>query len=241
MTPSKPVWLITGATSAISDAFAKHVSALGHDVILVGRNDVELKRQCQDLHLRFKNHCQMLVQDFSKPLTPLKNLLRDSTQELALFIGHSAIVDNDALDEAAMTNLLQTNITSTCTLIHLFMHKPQPSHALIFLSSVAAARGRAKNSLYGASKAAIEVYLQGLQQHTKAHRLITIIRLGYIDTPQTYGMLKVFYAASPERAAHHCLSAHQRQKSFSYYPFFWRGLVAVLKGIPVWVYKHFTL
>ena len=97
----------------------------------------------------------------------------------------------------------------------------QKQHTILYLSSVAACRGRAKNSLYGASKTAIEIYLQGLQQAATKQQHITIARLGFIDTKQTYGVPGIFYAAPPKECAEACWKAIKRKKRLFYFPKFW--------------------
>lgn len=234
---NKPTWIITGATSAISKAFAHVVAKQGCPVVLVGRNEAQMQRQASDIGIRYQVPCEIIMQDFQQPVTSLLAFIKNHQKDLALFIGHSQILDNSELNSEQIQSMVQTNVLSTIQLIHTFLHKTQIEQRLIFLSSVAACRGRGKNSLYGASKAAVEVYLQGLQQQAPCSVAITIARLGYIDTRQTYGLPHIFYAASPEKAADTCYRANKQGKPLVYYPVFWRGIMALLRAIPFMIYR----
>lgn len=238
---SKMTWVITGATSAISKAFAKLIAPQSEALILVGRNEIELHRQAKDINIRYAVHCEILVQDFEQPITPLLEMINEYKTPLGLFLAHSHMHDNDHLNLLEIQKLVTVNLLKTCQIVHTYLHKPQNKHQLIFLSSVAAARGRGKNSLYGASKAAMEVYLQGLQQTANPNTTLTIARLGYIDTLQTYGKPGIFYAASPENTAKACLRALTRKKRLFYYPFFWRWIMAMICTMPWGIFKKLNI
>ena len=145
--------------------------------------------------------------------------------------------NNDKLTDHTLEQLLTVNVTNTIQLIHAYWNKKQTEHHLLFLSSVAACKGRAKNSLYGASKAAVEVYLQGLQQAASNSQHITIARLGYIDTHVTYGQPGIFYASPPKACAKACWHAVKTKKRLLYHPFFWRYIMGIITHLPFAVYK----
>ena len=234
-------WLITGATSAISQAFAKLAAQAGCDLILWGRNQAELEIIANDLRLRYQIHCTTACFDLKQDCTAEICATIDATANLALFIAHSVIMDNQALDRFAIEDLITVNITRTAQLIHTYWTKQQAQHTVIFLSSVAACRGRAKNSLYGASKKAIETYLEGLQQAALPTQHISIARLGYIDTKQTRGLPGIFYASPPEKCAEACWAACQKGQRQIFHPHFWRFIMLIIQRIPFQIYRRFFL
>ena len=83
----------------------------------------------------------------------------------------------------------------------------------------------------------IETYLEGLQQNASDKIVITIARLGFIDTKQTFGLPDIFYAATPENCAKACWRAVQREKPIFYYPFFWFFIMTVIQCLPLFIYK----
>lgn len=234
----KRTWVILGAASIIANEFCHLVASAGHDLILVGRNTLQLDVVADDLMLRHKVNCEVLTVDLSSDFSLVIERLQRAEQTFSLFIAHSAVIDNNQLNAAAIETIIKTNVLSTVQLIHAYLHKWQKSHQLIFLSSVAACRGRAKNSLYGGSKAAIEVYLQGLQQTASNKTVIAIARLGFIDTIQTYGAEGIFYASSPKQCARACWKALKKKKRLIYHPFFWRYIMAVICCLPFFIFRR---
>ncbi|QBR84036.1 SDR family NAD(P)-dependent oxidoreductase [Legionella israelensis] len=234
----KRQWIILGATSIIAQKFAHIAAQEKQALLLIGRKENQLQIIASDIQLRYKIPCDILVLDLSSDIDLLLHLLENGKKEFDLFIAHSEIDNNDNLTPAIIERMLKTNVLSTCQIIHSYLSRRQKKHRLIFLSSVAAHRGRMKNSLYGGSKAAIEVYLEGLQQGAKPNQFITIIRLGFIDTRQTYGQKGVFYAAKPENCAKACWKAMNAGKKFIYYPHFWRLIIAIIGGLPFFLYQR---
>ncbi len=232
------LWLILGATSIIAEQFAHIAAENDNALLLVGRDGKQLRLIAGDLFLRHHVHCEILTQDLSDDISLLLHLLENDKREMDILIAHSQISNNEKLDLQIINDMLQTNVVNTSQIIHAYLQRKQKKQRLLFLSSVAACRGRAKNSLYGGSKAAIEIYLEGLQQAAEKHQTITIARLGFIDTKQTYGMPGIFYAAAPEKCAKACWRAVQKQKSLVYFPRFWRLIMGVIKIIPGIIYQR---
>ena len=234
MNPS--TWVILGATSIIAEQFAHEAAQAGCALLLVARNQQQLEVIAADIHLRYGVACTVFVVDFMQDTSGLINQL-ESLDEINLFIAHSLIINNDQLTHQSIDELIQVNVVSPIQLIHAYLHKKQTQHRVLYVSSVAACRGRAKNSLYGASKAAIEIYLQGLQQAAPASQTITIARLGFIDTKSTYGEPGIFYASPPKACARACWRAVLKNKRLIYHPFFWRYLMGVISNLPYFLYK----
>lgn len=230
-------WVILGATSIIAEKFAHIVARSGHQLLMVGRQQKQLQIIANDIMLRYNINCDILVVDLIEQVDKLITVFKTTESELDLFIAHSDFTDNEHLNVETITHLIRLNILTTTLIIHSYLNRQQKEHHLLFLSSVAACRGRSKNSLYGASKASIEVYLQGLQQAASNNQHITIARLGFIDTKQTYGLPGIFYAAPPESCAKACCKALMRRRRIFYYPYFWRMIMAVITRLPFFLYK----
>ena len=232
-------WVILGATSIIAEEFARIAAQAGHPLLLIGRDQPQLAIIAADIKLRYQVHCDVITADLAADINQLIKIL-EHHKNIDLFIAHGFMVNNNHLTHDTILDLLNINITNTTLLIHAYWHKKQSEHRLLFLSSVAACRGRAKNSLYGASKAAIEVYLQGLQQGASHRQHITIAKLGYIDTHLTYGEPGIFYASPPKRCATACWRALHAKKRTIYHPTFWRLIMGILTHIPFFIYKKIS-
>lgn len=231
-------WIITGATSIIAEEFARIAASHGHQLRLIGRNPLQLNIIAKDIEIRYRIRCEVMLMDWSDATNRLHPIFLTNDTETDLFIGHSDFTENAKLSSHSIRQLIHTNILSTIQLIDTYLKSPQKKHHLLYLSSIAACRGRSKNSLYGASKSAIETYLEGLQQASSKDQYITIARLGYIDTRQTYGLPGIFYAAPPQVCAKACWNALQKKKRLVYYPKFWRAIAAILTRIPFFMFQR---
>ncbi|HAF87959.1 MAG TPA: short-chain dehydrogenase [Legionellales bacterium] len=230
-----PIWVILGATSIIAEKFAHIVAAKGLPLLLVGRHRQQLELIQADIGIRYKSACEFYIWDSSESSEIFISYLEKLNRPISLLIAYSAQVNNSELTTQTIQSLVQVNITSVVQISHYYLNKPQASHQLIFLSSVAGCRGRAKNSLYGASKKAIETYLTGYQQHASITQTITIMTLGFIDTHQTYGVTP--FAASPKACAKKCWQALNRGKRHVFYPFFWRYIMKLIAWLPFVIYR----
>lgn len=230
-------WVILGATSIISKKFAHLAAQNAHHIYLIGRQEEQLNLIANDIKLRYSVTCDVVVMDMTANPEHILSILKNHAEEIDLFIAHSDFTENHQLTPQTINQLVQTNIQATVLLINAYVNKKQRAHNLIYLSSVAACRGRAKNSLYGASKACIEIYLQGLQQAATEKQHITIARLGFMDTKQTYGLPGIFHAGSPEICAKTCWQAVSKNKHLFYYPFYWRAIMTIISNLPFFIYK----
>jgi short-subunit dehydrogenase len=231
-------WVIIGATSIIAEKFAHIAAQSRHQLLLIGRQQTQLNLIANDINLRYQTSCNVLVLDLVEQIDDLVAMLKTKDGELDLFMAHSDFTENDHLNDETISHLIKLNILTTTLLIHTYLNRQQKEYNLLYLSSVAACRGRSKNSLYGASKASIEIYLQGLQQVANPNQHITIARLGFIDTKQTYGLPGIFYAAPPDACAKVCWNALRRRKRIFYYPYFWKMIMAIITRLPFFLYKR---
>lgn len=231
-------WVILGATSIIAEEFAHLAANAKHNLILVGRNLSQLDIIAANIRLRYPIDCSTLCIDFETDNQELLHFLKQLSVEIDLFIAYSALLNNSQLTPHSIEKMVRVNILSTILLIHYYLQRTQDNFHLVFLSSVASCRGRSKNSLYGASKGAIEIYLQGLQQSSPPNVHITVAKLGFIDTIQTYGVPGVFYASPPLACAKACWRASLARKQLIYHPFFWRFVMGVIKKLPFFIYKR---
>jgi short-subunit dehydrogenase len=234
----RTTWIILGATSAIASEFAHLAAKEGHPLLLVGRDTEQLSIMASDIRLRYQVDCPILSCDLAGDIKSLLETIQATKEDFFFFIAAAYQVENQALTPDRIDRLVQVNIQSLSQVIHGYMQKKQSVHRMIYLSSVAACRGRAKNSLYGASKAAIEVYLQGMQQSLDNSKQITIARLGFVDTIQTYGLPGIFYASPPKSCALACWKASLAGKRLIYHPFFWRYIMMVISHLPFFIYRR---
>jgi short-subunit dehydrogenase len=229
-------WVLFGATSIIAQEFAHIAAQHGCSLILIGRASEQLGVLAADFRLRYHTTCETILWDFAEDVQTLVHVLQKRKEDISLFLAHSLMVNNNALTAKNIDAVIRVNINSTIQFIHGYFEKPQAEHQVLFVSSVAAVRGRAKNSLYGGSKAAVEVYLEGLQQSAKKSQTITIASLGFIDTKLTFGEPGIFYASSPKQCAKACWKAIRAGKRRFYHPWFWRWIMGIIYYLPFFLF-----
>lgn len=233
-------WILLGATSIIAEQFAHLAAQNNCNLRLIGRDLEQLTLISQDLKIRYSISCDLRLCDFSQKIDPL-NLFDAIEGEFDLFIAQSDFTDNLNLNTESITQSIHVNILASVLLINHYLNLKQKKHHILYLSSVAASRGRAKNSLYGGTKAALEIYLQGVQQGASETQHICIAKLGFIDTKQTYGLPGIFYAAPPSQCAKACWKAMQAHKRLLYFPKFWFLIMAVIRSLPFFIYKKMKI
>ena len=98
---------------------------------------------------------------------------------------------------------------------------------------------RSKNPAYSAAKAALETYAAGLR-HALASRnvAVMVVALGYVDTPQSFGLSLLLPIASPEAVAEHVVRRLRGAGGKAYFPRFWWGVTTTLRLMPWSIYRR---
>jgi len=110
------------------------------------------------------------------------------------------------------------------------------------ISSVAGDRGRQSNYIYGTAKGALTIFLQGLRNrlHKSGVHVLTI-KPGFVDTPMTSEFKKGLLGVGPESIAKGSHRAIARKKNVVYLPWFWRGVMALIKAVPERIFCRLAL
>jgi short-subunit dehydrogenase len=114
---------------------------------------------------------------------------------------------------------------------------------ILGVSSVAGDRGRRGAPVYGASKAALNTYLESLRNRLSRYgvRVVTV-RPGFVRTPMTAGLdLPERMVISSERAAELILAAGRKGKTNAYIPAKWRLILFVIRNIPSFVFRRMSI
>ena len=105
-------------------------------------------------------------------------------------------------------------------------------------SSVAGERGRKPVILYGAAKAGLSRYLEGLDHKFRARGLRTVcVKPGFVKTGMTAGLKPPPFAGTPEEVARRVLRAIDRGWPEVYVPRLWRWVMCVIRNLPRFVMR----
>jgi short-subunit dehydrogenase len=104
---------------------------------------------------------------------------------------------------------------------------------LCVVSSVAGDRARKPVVVYGAAKAGLSYYLEGLDHRYRTRGLVTVtVKPGFVRTGMTEGQPETPFAGDPEAVAKTVLRAIERGTPVVYAPPIWRLVLAVVRALP---------
>lgn len=242
--------LILGPSSGIGSAVAHEMARAGKALVLAGRDVEEAETLAADLRIRYG--AQVAVErfdalDFAGHGAMLDRCGSDGGLEgVILCYGDMASQEETERDFAVARRMIDVNYTSCVSVLSEAARRLKPSEGkwVCAVSSVAGDRGRQSNFVYGSSKAALTAYLQGLRNRLyPAGVHVVTVKPGFVDTAMTWGLLKPGspLVASPQRVARDIRRAIERRRDEVYTPWFWRGIMAIIKRVPERVFKRLKL
>ena len=243
----RPSVLIIGATSDIGIAIAHKFAANGHDVHMTSRDVSILQETKTDLEIRYQVNAsisQLDVLDYMKFEPFIRNLhVLPEIVVCSVGLMNEQFNDENNIKDAVTT--MRTNFEGPAVILGLFANifSERKSGTIIGISSVAGDRGRAKNYVYGSSKAGLSAFLSGLRNRLfKSNVNVISVLPGFVNTKMTAGMmLPKFLTAEPDQVANAVLLAVVKQKDVVYVLPLWEVIMAVIKIIPEKVFKRLNL
>lgn len=120
----------------------------------------------------------------------------------------------------------------------LLAEQSEPS-TIVVLSSVAAARARKSNFAYGASKAGLDVFTQGLGDALKSSQVrVIVVRPGFVRSKMTTGLQPAPMASTPEAVAEAVARSWQRSSEIVWVPTKLGPLMFALRNAPRSVWRR---
>ncbi|GAF57659.1 oxidoreductase [Psychrobacter sp. JCM 18902] len=242
--------LIIGGTSTIAERCARVWSSQQPcHFILVGRDNNKLKRVSEDIQVRYpKTSVDIKIINFLKAEEIqhfVEEIMKDFIIDIALIAHGSLPVQNNFKSsiiehqQSLEINGISPVLFAEAIIQNMLMND---YGKLGIIGSVAGDRGRSSNYLYGASKALIDTYTQGLQ-----HRLtlinsdvkITLIKPGPTKTAMTKNLEKNL--ASPEKVAKDIVRAIHDNKTTLYTPKKWFIIMLIIKSLPKLLFNKFDI
>ena len=145
-------------------------------------------------------------------------------------------------NEAKMT--IDINYTSCVSILEIAARyfEQQKRGFITVISSVAGDRGRQSNYLYGSTKGALSIYLQGLRNRLYPSGVqVLTVKPGFVDTAMTYGQPGMALVAKPEQIARRVVRAIEKGKDTVYTPAFWTLIMFAVRSIPEKVFKRMKM
>jgi decaprenylphospho-beta-D-erythro-pentofuranosid-2-ulose 2-reductase len=241
--------VVYGATSAIAQDMCRALVSRGAECFsLIGRNKSRLEIISADLKAQGATSVSLTIEDLSQGADYTEHCTKfESTAPIDLVIlAHGILSDdnNTPNDWRKQIELFNINTLNPITILTAWGNyfEQKKSGALAVITSVAGDRGRQSNYPYGASKAALIAYLQGLRNRLSRHNVyVADIRPGFIDTPMTAHISKKPFVVSSDIAGRFIVKQLHGKKDIIYAPQRWRFIMMIIKLIPETIFKRLSL
>jgi decaprenylphospho-beta-D-erythro-pentofuranosid-2-ulose 2-reductase len=147
-------------------------------------------------------------------------------------------------DEDEALEMLEVNFTGAASVMLALSQrmKEQGQGTIVVLSSVAGERARKSNYLYGASKAGIDAFAQGMGDRldgTGVH--VMVVRPGFVHTKMTEGMEAAPLSTTPEAVAAEIVKGLARGAHTVWAPPPLRLVMSVLRHVPRPIFKRLPI
>lgn len=241
--------LVLGATSAIAIGTMRPLAKRGASFYLVARSPEKLAAVASDLLTRGASAVFTRVMDLDDTSAheamlaeAVKNL---ETIEMAL-LAHGVLGDQEKAqaDYAVTEAILRTNFLSAVSLITWLANYFEATHqgTLAVISSVAGDRGRKSNYVYGASKGALNIFLDGVRNRIDRSGVhVLTIKPGFVATPMTAHLPQNGLFASPQVVGQGILNAIDKRKDSVYVPPIWAIIMLIIRSVPNFIFKKMNL
>jgi decaprenylphospho-beta-D-erythro-pentofuranosid-2-ulose 2-reductase len=232
---------LVGATRGMGRALARLLAERGAQIVLLGRDPAELAASARDLEARgAAAHVNTAVLDLANPAgfavaLDAADAALGRFDTLVVTGGLFGRQDELAADPPRLERMLHVNFTGTVLLCQMVAERlaARGGGTICAFSSVAGDRPRRSNYLYGASKAGLSAFLDGLGQ-TYAERGVKVVcvRPGFVKTGMTAGLPVPPFAGEPESVAGAVLAAIASGRPVVYVPGVWRWVMLIIRALP---------
>jgi NAD(P)-dependent dehydrogenase (short-subunit alcohol dehydrogenase family) len=233
--------VVLGGTKGIGRAIARVYAERGDRIVLLGRSRDDLDRSAADLNVRAGRDVVSGVAlcDLADPAT-----FAPALESAAAALGGLDVVVVTAGDfgtQAALEadlertrRMLTVNFTHTVVFCELARPYLMPRRGtLCVISSVAGDRGRKPVILYGAAKAGLSYYLEGLDHKYAPQGLkVVCVKPGFVKTAMTDGLKPPPFAGEPDGVARDAVRAIDRGTPVVYTPRIWGLVMLVIRNLP---------
>jgi short-subunit dehydrogenase len=219
--------VITGASSGIGEALARHYAAQGATLGLISRR--------HGVDVTDEAAMAAAAQDFIR---------RHGVPDLVIAnagIG-SGTEGADLRDVAKLRKMLEVNVTGLAATLAAFAPAMREAGGgtLAGIASVAGFRGLAGNGAYSASKSAAITWMESLRAELHGSGVAVVcVCPGYIDTPMTrVNRFRMPFLLSADEAARRIARAIAARRRLAVIPWQMALVSVLLRAMPGWLYDR---
>ncbi len=252
--------VLLGATRGMGRALAREMAERGDQLFLLGRSEEDLTRSAADLQIRGTGGAASVSRDaasgsgdaatgskigcarcdLADPATFAPALDRAEAAlegfDTVVVTGGSFATQDQLENDAELTrSLLETNFVGSIGFCEEARRRllARGGGTLCVFSSVAGDRARKPVVIYGAAKAGLSHYLEGLDHKFRGQGLVVVtVKPGFVRTGMTAALDPPPFAGDPEPVAKRVLAAIDRGKPVVYAPPIWWAILLVIRLLP---------
>ena len=235
-----------GATRGMGRALARLFAERGDSLFLLGREADELVRSAADLQARGRGEavgvgaCDLADPEGFASALDAADAALGGFDTVVVTAGLFATQDQLEADVELAHRLLVIDFANTVVFCEHARKRllARGGGTLCVFSSVAGDRGRKPVIIYGAAKAGLSRYLEGLDHKFRAQGLRTIcVKPGFVKTGMTAGLKPPPFAGEPEGVARAVLRAINHGTPEVYVPGIWAHVMRVIRWLPRFVMR----
>jgi short-subunit dehydrogenase len=235
--------VITGASSGIGAALARHYASQGATLALIARRKDELERLAAAVSPR-------LTFTYALDVTDADGLKAAAADFIAkagvpdLVIGNAGIsvgtLTQEASDLPVFERVLAVNVVGLVNTFHPFIEPMRAAGrgTLAGIASVAGIRGLPGSGAYSASKAAAISYLESLRGELRGSGVkVVTVAPGYIETPMTaHNPYTMPFILPVDEAVRRIVRVIDAGRSYAVVPWQMAIVAKLLRLLPNWLY-----
>ena len=237
--------LVVGASAGLGRALAEELARRGHDLYLVASDERDLEPLARDLTLvhgvTVHAHAADLATLDPTGLRAGYDRRFDDLDCLFLVAGLGDPADSGSVDPVLLDRLIAVNFAAGARIVNVFLDDlaTRPGAHIVGVGSVAAARARRNNSVYGASKRALEFYFEAIRHYlADAPCRVQFYRLGYMATQMLSDRVTLLPVARPEQVARAMVDRLGGASGVRYLPDWWRWVMLLFRLLPWPIFKR---
>ena len=232
---------VLGATRGLGRALARRLAERGDQLVVLGRDPDDLARTAEDLSQRSGGRpvglapCDLLDADSIAPALLRAETLMDGLDTVVVTAGVFATQEELEHDADATEQLLLVDLVRTIRFCEEARRRllARGGGTLCVFSSVAGEKARRSMVLYGAAKAGLTRYLEGLDlRHADDGLHVVTVKPGFAHTSMTEGLEPPPFAAEADEIAEAVVAGLDRGRRVIYAPSIWRWILAVVRRLP---------
>ena len=235
--------VVLGGTSDIARrSLQRVVPPSCRSVVLAGRDTEGLSVAAAEVRSTGATTVSTVEFDAAEPLSAVTTVERSfaaaggEVDLVVIAVGRLGDQSKEERDPLATSRMITVNFTWPATALSAVADRMrlQGHGRIIILSSVAGARIRRANFIYGSSKAGLDAYGLGLSEALRPIGVrVQVVRLGFVHTKMTDGLSPAPFAISASQAAEAVAKGLQTDRSVVWAPSTLKGLFIVLRHLPL--------